>query len=305
MNKFKKALIVLIVFCLAVFSLPTFVSANAPAPADHLTVNLSNIPDNAVYADLLIKIDKSDENYVDFQANSFADSASKAKSIVDYSDGGFYSFTFHYKNSQSNIKIENYYDNLYCVSFCEGIDYQEFLTQYESLLNHYNDIKIALLDKDFNIIAVSEAAQLPKESKMFNFYGDVYYDFNANTIEIDTQINPYFFLVAFVALILMISISVGAEILTALLFGFKNKLLITVLLVNLCSQIIMRALYFALPFSYLIETIVLEIIVYVVEFFVYKKHFKETSTAKILAYTVVANTVSLLLGMYLNCYFLY
>ncbi len=304
MNKFKKAFSIIIMFCIATFSLPMWVSANAPSPADHLTVVLSNIPDNAMYADLLIKIDKNDDNYIDFQTNNLVDSVSKAKSIVDYSEDSFYSFTFHYKNSKSSIKIEHHYDNLYSVNFCKGLEYEEYLTQYENLRNYYSDIKIALLDKDFNIIAVSETAQLPKENDAFVFDGEIYYDFDTNVIDVDTRINLYFVVIGGFFSILIMLMSIVTEIVIALLFRFKNKWLITILVVNACSQILMRVLYIALPLTYLIETIVLEVIVYILEFFIYKKYFKETSVIRILGYTVIANTLSLLFGIFLDCYIL-
>jgi len=66
----------------------------------------------------------------------------------------------------------------------------------------------------------------------------------------------------------------------------------------------MRVLYLLLPFAYLIETIILEVLVYGAEFWIYRKKFQEVGTVKIICYTVVANTLSLLLGIFLDCYLL-
>ena len=169
MKNLKKLffIVVIVTILASSFVLPVF--ANAPMPAYHLTVVLSNLPDDAVYVDLLVKINQDDPNFVDFQSNNYSDSVSKSSEIVSYSDGSFYSFTFHYKNSKSNIKIEHYYDDLYYVDFCNGLNYQDYLTQYESLRNHYRDVKVALLDKDFNIIVVSESIQLPKENNILKY----------------------------------------------------------------------------------------------------------------------------------------
>ena len=93
-NLKKLFFIVVIVTVLASsFVLPVF--ANAPMPADHLTIVLSNLPDDAVYVDLLVKINQDDPNFVDFQSNNYSDSVSKSSEIVSYSDGSFYSFTFY------------------------------------------------------------------------------------------------------------------------------------------------------------------------------------------------------------------
>ena len=46
-------------------------SANSPVPKHYLTINLTDLPENAVYADLLIKIDQNDSKYVDFQHSAY------------------------------------------------------------------------------------------------------------------------------------------------------------------------------------------------------------------------------------------
>ena len=304
MKNLKKLffIVVIVTILASSFVLPVF--ANAPMPADHLTVVLSNLPDDAVYVDLLVKINQDDPNFVDFQSNNYSDSVSKSSEIVSYSDGSFYSFTFHYKNSKSNIKIEHYYDDLYYVDFCNGLNYQDYLTQYESLRNHYRDVKVALLDKDFNIIVVSESIQLPKENNAFVFDGKICFDFNTNSLDFDTRINPYFVVFGGFFSILIMLMSIGTETVISLLFGFRGRQTLTILIVNICSQIIMRLLYLVLPFTYLIETIILEVCVYTAEFFIYKKYFKGTSVIKLVGYTLTANTLSLLLGIFLDCYIL-
>lgn len=304
MKRLRELLIVFALASVFIFSFALPVSANAPAPADHLTAVLSNLPKDAVYADLLIKIREDDPNFVDFQPNIYSNVISKSSEIVRYSDDGFYSFTFHYKDSQSDIRIEHYYDGAYYVNFAEGFEYQEYLTQYENLLNHYRDVKIALLDKDFNIILVSEAAQLPKENKALVFDGAIYYDFHTNSLDCDTRINPYFIVFGGFFSILIMLISVGTETLASFLFKFREKQTGIILIVNTCSQVIMRLLYLVLPFTYFVETIILEILVYTGEFVIYKKHFKKTSTWEIVVYTITANTLSLLLGIFLDCYIL-
>ena len=295
-------IVVIVTILASSFVLPVF--ANAPMPADHLTVVLSNLPDDAVYVDLLVKINQDDPNFVDFQSNNYADSASKSSEIVSYSDGSFYSFTFHYKNSKSNIKIEHYYDDLYYVDFCNGLNYQDYITQYESLRNHYRDVKVALLDKDFNIIVVSKSIQLPEENNAFVFDGVIYFDFNTNSLDFDTRINPYFVVFGGFFSILIMLMSIGIETLASLLFGFRGRQTLTILIVNICSQVIMRLLYLVLPFTYLIETIILEVCVYTTELLIYKRHFKDTRTIKLVGYTITANTLSLLLGILLDCYIL-
>ena len=55
---------------------------------------------------------------------------------------------------------------------------------------------------------------------------------------------------------------------------------------------------------YLVETMILELMVYTGEFFLYRWRFRTVPLRRILVYTVVANTVSLLLGILLDVFIL-
>ena len=194
---------------LVALALTTTVCANAPEPPDYLTVILSERHEEAVYADLLIKIDPSDSNYTDFSPGIYADHVYSSSEIVAYDDDGYRSFTFHYKNARSDIEINRYYDKMYYVDFCRGYDYNEFFTQYEALLNEYRDVKVALLDDEFNILVVSDAIRLPKVGKLLEFNGQVTYDIRENSLDFDLWINPYFLIFGGIISALMILISIG------------------------------------------------------------------------------------------------
>lgn len=300
-KRYKLIFAILIISVLLCF-FNTTVFANAPAPADSLTFELINLPENAVYADILIKIDKDDPQYVDFQPNDFVKAPEDCSALVDYSHNGYCSFTFHYRDAKSEFKIYNSdeWPDYYSIIFCRGSEYREYLTQYEDLLNNYSDIRLVLMDEDFNIISVSEEAQLPKVSPFIRFSGHVEYDGNENCINIDTDINPYFFLGILYVFpsVFLIFFSVGCELIVAVCFRLWGRKIPTVLIVNFSTQLIMRLAYFLLPFTYLVETIILEVLVYSSEFFVYRKTMKDVKTAKIAVYTVVANTLSLVFGIF-------
>jgi hypothetical protein len=145
---------------------------------------------------------------------------------------------------------------------------------------------------------------LPEVNNLYNFYGEIDYDFTDNKIDVDVSKNYYFIVFGGIFSIGIMIMSIGIEILVSLLFGFRGKRLLIILLTNTCTQIIMRLLYLVLPFTYLIETIILEIMVYVTEFLVYKKYLKQEKTTTIGWYTVIANTLSLMLGIWFNSYIL-
>lgn len=296
MKRTKRALSMIVLIIACVFAFPLSAFANAPAPADHLTVEITNLPQNAVYADLLIKIDPEDPNYVDFQPHSFADDLSKVGELVDYSVDGYRSFTFHYRGAQSNILLKDVDDGEYIVEFCNGSEYQEYLTQYEDLRQNYRDIKIVLLDEDYHIITVSRAGELPEKSDYFVFHGYASYDAAEGSVTAEKSFNDY--VVLFFGFVM--AISVATELLVARFFRFEGKKIMCVLAVNGCSQIVMRVLFVLLPFAHLVEMVILEVFVYLAEFFVYKKRFKQMETSTILRYTIIANTASLVVGILLD-----
>ena len=295
---YKKFFIFLFTLVL-VYMVPFSASANAPMPADSLEVCISNLPEGAVYADLLIKIDENDPNYIEHQKSVYD---GNEQTMSAYCEDGYRSFTLHYNGAKSGIKLENFYDDIFCVDFCRGSDYQDYLTQYEDLCENYRDIKIVLLDKDFEIISVSCEAKLPNPGWAEDFNGDVEYDAAKNSFEIDTRINPYMVILGSFFSGVIILISVVIELLTALLFGYNSKRLTTVAIVNVCSQVIMRVLYLILPLTYLVETVILEVLVFTSETLIYKKRFEDSRWSDVLTYTIVANVLSLAAGILLDIY---
>ncbi len=302
MNRSGKILRIILLPVILAFSLSCSVFANAPAPEDHLTVYLSALPSDAVYADLLVRMDPSDSNYVSDQQTSW--DVPPSAEILSYSEDGYYSFTFHYRDAKSNIIAERYNDTYHTVTFCKGTEEEGFLTQYEKLCMSYGDVKIAVLDENFDLITVSPSFVLPEDDTPRFFYGDVYFEIAASRVDVPTGFNAYYTLIGGFVSMQVLFFSVLLEMLVAFFFRLRGKKLLEVFLVNLGTQFAMRLLYFALPFSYWIETAVLEILVYSGEFLIYKKRWCEIGTGKIVMYTIVANTISLLLGVLLDCYLL-
>ena len=301
----NKAICSFVLCIILVCSLSVPVFANAPDFADIFTVIIQNMPPEAVYADLLIKIDEKDKNYIPFQSSDLGDDEALLSELSNYSEDGYSSFTLHYKNAVSNNKINKYYDDEYYVTFCKGpASIHEFYAQYEDILNNYGKVKIALLDKDFKIIAVSDEVDVSKTSLVTYFTGMIYYDLSENSIEAMMYDNPYFIVFGGFLSMVVMWLSVGIEVLIALIFGFRKKQLLPILIANVCTQTVMRLLYCVIPLSYWLETLILEFLIYLVEFLIYKKFIKEADTKKILIYTIVANTITLLLGLAFNYFIL-
>ena len=298
-KQFLKMVAFILPITIAALLFPLNVSANAPGPANSLSIELTNIPETVVFADLLIIIDKGDKNYTSVNENNLISNDLTSNSeIVLYSENGFESFTFHYKGASSTIKIYKIYDDKYSyVDFCKGLEYREYFTQYEDLLSNYRNVKIAFLDSRGNIISVSEKFKLPKESRWTIFAGYIQYDFDSGKIDLRTHINAYFIIFGVIYLVFFTIFSVGIETLIAVIFRFRRKEVGLVAAVNILTQGLMRLLYLLLPLSYFAATIILEALVYISEYIIFRKKMPEVKPSKILYFTIVANTVSLVSGL--------
>lgn len=105
-----------------------------------------------------------------------------------------------------------------------------------------------------------------------------------------------------------IVLTIISESLVSLCFGFNFKARNIVRLVNLISQVVMRVLFVFINIwtkNYLVSITTVELLVYLGEYITYRKIFGDISSKKLLALTVVANTVSLLLGLWMNDWLLF
>lgn len=285
-----------VLLLLLLCALPVQAFANAPGPAAHMTVVLSDLPEGTAYVDLLIKIDQTHKNYVEYVP---APDGPDAHVLADYSEDGFRSFTYHYRDAVSHIAPRPYYDGYLCVDFADNTN-GSGLTQYEDLCKNYRDIKLVLLDSDMNILQVSGKTRLPALDGIVFFDGLVLYNAAEDHFRASTSVSVYYLFASLVVAVLVMALSVVTELLVAWLFRFRGAKLRLVLTTNLCTQLGMRLLYLLLPFSYLLETVLLELLVYAGEFLIYKKKWQELKPGKIALYTAVANTASLLLGIALD-----
>lgn len=103
--------------------------------------------------------------------------------------------------------------------------------------------------------------------------------------------NINFFLILSIVNPLILTIAV--EIIVALIMKIKNvkTIFITNLITNLLLQLVL--MYTSLPYIFIF--IILEILVFIAEYLVYKKYFIDTPKNKILFYTIIANIISALL----------
>jgi hypothetical protein len=293
---------------------PLAVSANGPVPADWLLFSLTNLPKDVVFADLLVQISPEDPKYTRVNKQNLEQTGVSPESeIVLYDDEAFRSFTFHYADAVSYIKVYDQQDEGLAesdtgtgyIEFCKGTEYREFLTQYEDLRTNYSTVKLAFLDSTGSVVSTSETFSLPEISDYHVFLGRIDYDYRTGVTRMGMYDNPWYMLVQIFSILLYTTLSIGIEAIVAFIFGFRGEKLALIVTVNLISQFVMRISYLiliVLSLPHVLSIALLELLVYSTEFLVFAKSqvMKNESSKKILIFAVAANTTSLLVIAMLN-----
>lgn len=291
----------LLVFFLAVLLLagilPLSVSANHPAPRFDLNFILTDLPEDTVYVDLLIPLPVSDPKYAELVEENLTEDITPQSDIVSYCTDEFRSYTYHYRNAKSEIEV---YENRF-VSFCTDLDWKDFVDHRDDIYDRVK-IRLAMLDQEGSIIKVSPTFELRTERFLASMIG--VFDYNASTDEFEVREKSsvgtwiiYIFLCAGCLLFTVI-----IEMCVAACFrlsGFREVIKRT----NIVSQILMHSAYVLLyaifTHNYLLDMLILEVLVYTGEFIFYRHVMWSVPAKKCFAYTITANTASLVLGVLL------
>lgn len=278
---------------------PSSISANSPAPPSYFTVEISNRPEEAVYADLLLPMDASHEWYVEFNEKATEDyGLDRNCQLAAYAEDGFVSYTFHFACAMSDMDLrsEEEYFSENMAHFCYAYDIMGGdVNQYGYICEHFQQARIALADEEGNIIQVSDSFNLARDSLIEERSGHIAYDAETNIAKDGTR--SKYLLDYFVITFLIILFSCGVEILIALLFRFRGKELLVILLTNFITQLILHGVFLLFYRNYLLTLLIIELLVLVWEFAVYKLVWKERSTALLIGYTLVANFASFIAGV--------
>ena len=268
----------------------TTVSANAPAPLSYFYCSLENAPADAVYFDILIEITPQDEEYSAF--NSQQNAISADSQIALYNEDGYMSLSFHYK------KLE--YADMEIIYPYFRMDYYN-----QSIDKVSQTIKVALLDRNGNILQISDAiSTTPETTDEFAYMLTYNADETAPTLQFSHYYkgssHPFYFFLLLPIALLRMALSIGAETLVAI--PFKMRPLWKVPVVNTATQIILIIFMMFSGIPYLTALIIGEVFVYISEFIVYIVLYKSIPKWKIAAYTITANTITLIMGLLMNAY---
>ncbi len=313
-NSRSRCIFVCLAAVVCLLFLPLRVSANGPVAPPWLSITLSGLPKNVLYADLLIKIDSKSPQYTPLNTQALEQFGfSPEAGIVAYHSEGFQSFTFHYANAASSIDIYRHYNGQSepvpgsgygHIEFAHGAVYDGVVSQYENLRKNFFTMRLAFLDAAGAVVSVSKTFELPRINH-YRIFSHMSYHYGSGQVTMESFENPSGFLFYIFSGIFFAGISAALEAITAIFF-FRNRDKVEVVIkVNAVSQALMRILYVAMAIAglpYLLSIIFLEALVYTIEWRVYRnsKIMAGERNKKLLAFSAVANTVSLVVVAYLN-----
>lgn len=305
MKKRNRLLTLILTMVLLACMLPLKVSANSPEPTPYYTFYLANLPEGAEYVDLLIHLRETDEMYTDLITENIPDSFSQDAQILSYCENDYRSYTFHYRDALSMIKIGRDGDVRYFTGDEAKWDEAHIRFDHAADIDARGQVMLAMLNAQGDILQISQPLDLTNVSKFSYRLGDFYYDCATGELIIEhienNRLDPPGQYIA--SSVFGILITCLLEWLTSLLFplkGYRGLIVGT----NVVSQILMRMgyalLYLYSPFGYGTITLGLECLVYLGEFLWYRWRMKGVTWQTALGFTITANTLSWLLGHFIN-----
>lgn len=275
--------------------------ADSGPPPNYFYSLVTNTDSNVKYTDILIKISKNSEYYSDLNSSNVATYGfNNLTPIVAYNQEGYVSVSFHCKNVQASLSSRSVPD----LGMSGDIQLNKSNKPISTITN---SIKIALLDKNGNILKVSDAVSvIPTVNDTFP--RKVKYDASGTTPNIEFE--QYYrgnlvnnvYLSAFFILAFLKRMAISTAIETLIAISYEIRPLWKIVVINIATQILLFSFIAFGGLGYINAVIVGEIFVFISEFVSYIFLFKNISKSKLALYTVIANTTSLVVGLIFNSF---
>ncbi|MBQ6633986.1 MAG: hypothetical protein IJU51_04190 [Clostridia bacterium] len=169
-----------ILLCTIAFLLGThLLSIQAFARTDRYTYNIiiesEDITDEACYIDLLIKIDKSDDRYVEKNEENMKRFGFDTEKLCKYNDNGFVSFSCHVKRNLTEPELRKNQQRESSNDFTCTLDGRKTAVGWDMIHGDYK----------FKVIILDENGEILQTSDMFDIDGmkkdDAYIEYNVKT----------------------------------------------------------------------------------------------------------------------------
>ena len=193
----------------------------------NLVVISSELPDKAVYIDMLISMDEKDEAYTPYNEENMKQYSFDTNTIADYSNEGFISMSYHYKDNFTKMKIQSNSKGKYVNSFTlrrisdEDLGANPLLVY--KLINEKRQFRIALLDENGSIIQLSESFDSNgKNGELINY---IEYDAGNNILSLDYEYSgaPLWWVRTIIPLYVIIGIIVIIAIIKFLISRLRHS----------------------------------------------------------------------------------
>lgn len=179
-SRTRRVLQVLLCAVIVLFMMPAQSAHAAAMPADRITLDIRDIPDNAVYIDLLADI-RNIDNYIEFDKDFMDKYDFDPTELAQFSEGGFVSFSCHYKGEKADMRIK------------EGKTVFAEKNTVRQLSFYETSVRIAVLDKDGHIIQISDSVKIndTKDDRYLCNHGEIEYSIESNEIQADIFDNKW------------------------------------------------------------------------------------------------------------------
>ncbi len=308
---YKRIAVFVLILLLFVPLLMPYASANAPEFPNHYTVYLHDLPEGAAYADLLIPLKDSDRHYSELEARNIPESFADDAEILSYYDSeGFRSYTFHYKEAESCIRIrfskEPHVLFFTTVTAEDVIHYAPIEHDHSMDIGSRGKVKLAILDAQGNILHISDTLRVSNGNLFSEETHTYHYTVSDGEWVIKTYQNFFSKIFQWIFQVPgLILVNAALERLVAQFFKlskYANLIFVTNLFTRFLMHLCFTIFYKMLPMFWLL-TFLLEFLVYLIEYLTYRNAMKDVPKRKCFAYTVTANTATLFIGIALQLFF--
>lgn len=177
--------IIIILCCLMLLPCQSL-TVYAEARLDSFAVKSYNLPEEAVYMDMLISMNEDDEFYTIFNEENMKQYIFDARVLSSYNKDGFISMSCHYNNNFTKMKILDNNTGSYHNSFVLDKNSNGGLVANDihihKIFSENRQFRIVLLDKDGNIIQLSKPFKGNSRKGLLIDY--IKYDAKSNTFSL-------------------------------------------------------------------------------------------------------------------------
>lgn len=170
-----------------------------PNRAKSIEISATNVPDGAYYMDILIPMRSDDPYYSDYnQYMGQKTGLPKGSAIANFYDKGYISYSFHMKNATTDMvpkKIVSEKGTLYKCSFglnsyAESYLYNEHPTHLHYIQEHFEKIRVAILNQNGDVLAISDTAFITPP-RLGYLSGEISYDCSTSETDVKLYENDF------------------------------------------------------------------------------------------------------------------